>query len=138
MGITEILRRIWLFSANKIKSSESFSKQPTQLIIKLNSSLQHIIATHGFDLAMCQIFWGDLSLSINKKIVLCGIWPIFRPSAHCGSQPAQYSKRSHLIVMVPFEHFTAQPNCYKWCLELRSSSQALTECYLLTAWKHEE
>ena len=28
MGITEILRRIWLFSANKIKS-----KQPTQLII---------------------------------------------------------------------------------------------------------
>jgi hypothetical protein len=33
MGITENLRRIWLFSANKIKSSESFSKQPTQLII---------------------------------------------------------------------------------------------------------
>ena len=33
MVITEILRRIWLFSANKIKSSESFSKQPTQLII---------------------------------------------------------------------------------------------------------
>ena len=26
MGITEILRRIWLFSANKIKSSEYFSK----------------------------------------------------------------------------------------------------------------
>ena len=37
IGITEILRRIWLFSANKIKISESFSKQPThrrtQLII---------------------------------------------------------------------------------------------------------
>jgi len=33
MGITEILRRIWLFSANEIKSSESFSKQQTQLII---------------------------------------------------------------------------------------------------------
>ena len=33
MGISEILRRILLFSANKIKSSESFSKQPTQLII---------------------------------------------------------------------------------------------------------
>ena len=26
MGITEILKRIWLISANKIKSSESFSK----------------------------------------------------------------------------------------------------------------
>jgi hypothetical protein len=40
MGITAILRRIWLFSANKIKkNSESISKQPnsthrrTQLII---------------------------------------------------------------------------------------------------------
>ena len=45
MGITEILRRIWLFSANKIKSSESFSKQPTQLIVELNSSLRQIIDT---------------------------------------------------------------------------------------------
>mgnify|MGYP001500140012 CR=1 FL=1 len=33
MGIKEILRSIWLFSASKIKSSESLSKQPTQLII---------------------------------------------------------------------------------------------------------
>ena len=33
MGITEILRRIWLFSANKIKILASGSKQPTQLII---------------------------------------------------------------------------------------------------------
>jgi hypothetical protein len=53
MGITEILRRIWLFYANKIKSSESGSKQPTQLIIKLNSSsnsthhqTQLLIAAH--------------------------------------------------------------------------------------------
>ena len=45
MGITYILGRIWLFSANKIKSSESFSKQPNQLIVELNSSLRHIIVT---------------------------------------------------------------------------------------------
>ena len=45
MGITEILGRIWLFSTNKTKSFESFSKQPTQLIVDLNSSLQHIIVT---------------------------------------------------------------------------------------------
>jgi hypothetical protein len=45
MGITEMLRRIWLISANKIKSSESLSKQPTQLIVRLNSSLRHIIVT---------------------------------------------------------------------------------------------
>ena len=49
MGITEILRRIWLFSSNKIKSHESFSKQPTQLIVKLNSSLWYIIITQRFD-----------------------------------------------------------------------------------------
>ena len=47
MGITEILRRIWLFIANKIKSSESISKQPTQLIVELNSSLLHIIVTNA-------------------------------------------------------------------------------------------
>ena len=47
MGITEILRRIWLFSANKMQISEYSSKQPTQLIIKLNSSLRHIIVTKG-------------------------------------------------------------------------------------------
>ena len=33
MEITKILRRIWLFSTNKVKSYESVSKQPTQLII---------------------------------------------------------------------------------------------------------
>jgi hypothetical protein len=45
MVITEILRSIWLFSANKIKNSESGSTQPTRLIIELNSSLRHIIVT---------------------------------------------------------------------------------------------
>ena len=51
MGITEILKRIWLFSANKIESSEYFSKQPTQVIVELNSSLQHIIVTHVINIA---------------------------------------------------------------------------------------
>ena len=45
MGITEILRRIWLFSARKIKTSESFSKQPTQLIVELNLSLRQKLGT---------------------------------------------------------------------------------------------
>ena len=45
MGITEILRRIWLFSANKVKSSESFSEQPTQLIVELDSSLWQKLGT---------------------------------------------------------------------------------------------
>ena len=48
MGITEILRRIWLFAANKIKSSESFSKQPTQLIVELNSISCTALILHQF------------------------------------------------------------------------------------------
>ena len=46
MGITEILRRTWLFSANKIKSSEYVSKQPTQLIIA--AEIRHILLISGF------------------------------------------------------------------------------------------
>ena len=38
MGITEILRRIWLFSANKIKSSESFSNNQLN---SLSNSTHH-------------------------------------------------------------------------------------------------
>ena len=45
MGITEILRRIWLFSANQIKSSESGSKQQTQLIVV---PTQLIIVAHNY------------------------------------------------------------------------------------------
>jgi hypothetical protein len=48
MRITEILRRIWLFSANKIKIFESVTKQPTQLIVKLNSSLRQKLGTQEF------------------------------------------------------------------------------------------
>ena len=43
--MTEILRRIWLFYGNKLKSSVSFSKQPTQLII----------AAHNCDTELYQV-----------------------------------------------------------------------------------
>ena len=56
MGITEILGRIWLFSANKLKSSESFSKQATQLIVEFNSSLRHIIVTLTLLLTVKNVF----------------------------------------------------------------------------------
>ena len=59
MGITEILSRIWLFPANQIKTSESGSKEPTQLIVELNSSLRHIIVTQviqTFDLLQNWLF----------------------------------------------------------------------------------
>jgi hypothetical protein len=54
MGITEILRKICLFSANEIKSSESFYKQPTQLIVELNSLLRHLIVTMQFSIKIKQ------------------------------------------------------------------------------------
>ena len=58
MGIREILRRIWLFSANKLKSSESCSKQPTQLIVDLNSTLRHIIVTKKYSGKPCRgLLW---------------------------------------------------------------------------------
>ena len=41
MGKTEILRRIWLFSANTIKSSKFLVNN------KINSSLRHIIVTQN-------------------------------------------------------------------------------------------
>ena len=62
----EILRRIWIFYANKIKSSESFSKKPAQLIIELNSSLQHIIVTKNFP----NYFVRNISRNKNLKITI--------------------------------------------------------------------
>ena len=44
----EILWRIWLISANKIKTSEYVSKQSSQLKLKLDSSLWQIIAAYVF------------------------------------------------------------------------------------------
>ena len=50
MGITEILKRIWLFSANRVKNNfESVSKQPNRLIVELSSSLWHIIVNLVID-----------------------------------------------------------------------------------------
>ena len=50
MGIKEILRRIWLFSTKRTKSADTISKEPTQLIVQLNSSLWHIIVTLNYTL----------------------------------------------------------------------------------------
>ena len=45
-GVAEILRKIWLFSAKKIETSESVRKQSAQLKLELNSSLQQKLGTH--------------------------------------------------------------------------------------------
>ena len=69
MGITEIFRRIWLLSANKIKSSESFSKPLTELIVELNSSLRHIIVT------IVVLFSGSSGVSYPKGHLSRHFWP---------------------------------------------------------------
>ena len=59
-GIKEILRRVWLFSANKIKALNLLTNNQlnsrTQLIVKLNSSLQHITVTLGSRHGQCSLF----------------------------------------------------------------------------------
>ena len=58
MGITKILRRIWLLYAKKIKSPPSFSKQRTQRRTQL------IFA------AITIVFWHN-SYDFNQKILIC-------------------------------------------------------------------
>ena len=70
MGITEILRRIWLFSLIKIKSSESFNKQPTQLIIEFNSSLRQIIDSQALHV---YFFCQNFSCTYTPMTV---VWPL--------------------------------------------------------------
>ena len=67
MGITEILRRIWLFSANKIKSSESFSKQPTQLIL-LKIYVIPILLTFMYLVALNLLVNNQLNSSLRQII----------------------------------------------------------------------
>ena len=50
-GITEILRRIWLFSANKIKKALNLYVNN-----QLNSSLRHVIVTFILSIMYCQSF----------------------------------------------------------------------------------
>ena len=64
MGIKLFLRRIWLISANKIKTSESVCKESSQLKLELNSSLRQII-----DTLVCTIYyvkWQVLSVQWNN------------------------------------------------------------------------
>ena len=61
MRVTEILSRIWLFSANKIKSSEPVSKKLIQLIVKLNTSLWQKLGT--------RLFCKDIYGRATKKVI---------------------------------------------------------------------
>ena len=61
MGITKILRRIWLFSANKIK---------ILVINQLNSSLRHIIVTKVRKLSLGGL-WEVQDEHINMLVVRC-------------------------------------------------------------------
>ena len=83
MGIIEILRRLWLFSANKIKSSESGSKQLTQLIIaahnchKNGSKLQGlfwVLFPKKIKQVLCKYATPDhMTISLNELPYIIGI-----------------------------------------------------------------
>ena len=66
MGITEILRRIWLFSADKVKISESVSKQPTQFILELNSSLWQKLGTYVLSFYIHNVVSKRIAITSHK------------------------------------------------------------------------
>ena len=95
MGITEILRRIWLFSANKIKSSEFFSKQPSQLIIKLNSSLLQKLGT-----LVPKIKKSVKSVNnMSSDEILCKSIFVYRYGQLAIVQDRHFYKFSHLVIL---------------------------------------
>ena len=114
MGITEILRRIWLFSANKIKSSESFSKQPTQLIIKLNLSLWHKIVTKHECLLSPVRGWIATSEWVYQAVcVFSGISILLRPDQSL----FKMSKSSQVLHISICEHVNKLKMQHVWlCL----------------------
>ena len=60
MKMTEILKRIWLFYANKTKSSESISKQPT------HRRTQFIIVAHNCHISIQQTFFSAKANKLQK------------------------------------------------------------------------
>ena len=125
MGKTEILRRIWLFSANKIKSSESLSKQPTQLIVHLNSSLRQIIDSKRDLLEYSSVFSSPVPPSVQfsmmaqpmvayeqNQIFLRGglqLWLY-------GLQQCQLVSRGTYIEAGPFSHSLCAIQVHKYLL----------------------
>ena len=77
MRNTEILKKIWLFSANKRKSSESISKQPTQLIIATHNCHNRLIVymVHTCDVRIIKIVLGYGST--NLELLIRFYQPIF-------------------------------------------------------------
>ena len=94
MGITEILRRIWLFPANTIKSSESFSKQPTQPIVELNSSFGHIIVTFIFS----NLYFKAKFFSVNNVQIIVPI--IFKVTKLKKFFESTYYIKKHILMIV--------------------------------------
>ena len=91
MGITEILRRIWLFSANKIKSSESFSKQPTQLIFAAHNchTLMSFFSLWFHD------FFSQLNAGSCDRVIR--VWEL-----HTGSPVAVLTKHTGTVTAINF------------------------------------
>ena len=105
------MRRIWLFSANKIKSSEPFSKQPTQLIVKLNSSLWHIIVTKHECLLSPMRCWIATSEWVYQAV--CGISILLRPDQSL----FKMSKSSQVLHISICEHVNKLKMQHVWlCL----------------------
>ena len=71
MGSRNFERRIWLFSANKIESSESGSKQPTQLIIAAHNCHTYSSQNQNFirhkKYRKSNVSWPEIPMYIHIK-----------------------------------------------------------------------
>ena len=78
VGIKEFLRRIWLISADKTKTSESVCKQSSHLKLELNSLLRQIIPTV---VLLCILFIFQLKMMKQLLFVLFLATVVFMVSA---------------------------------------------------------
>ena len=74
MGITEMLKRIWLFSTNKIKSSEYISKQSSQVKLELNSSLWKITVAQNMKKYFFQTYLFVFIRLVANRLEHCRIF----------------------------------------------------------------
>ena len=105
------MRRIWLFSANKIKSSESVSKQPTQLIIATEIRHNCNQYNHYLDYLDCLDKKGTNKMhDICDKITKWWNW----------QKIEQMTKKNGNTVIVHHNQFIYSDDCCCWSVSVFS------------------
>ena len=133
-----IFRRIWLNSANKIKTSESVSKQSSQLNLELNSSLRQIIAALGVWSFLMKKN-ADFLLRVLQQWNIC----FFRCISPCLKTWYRTPNVSQsLLLLAQFEKRTGYLGCL-FSFQIAKTTKdfgwhlVLCICFLVTGWCNE-